>query len=432
MKCYKLSDTRRPMRAACDGPCLFRLHLCALVLVLLTPWRGSAEVRYRVVQLVTNEQVGAISSGTGGINRFGDVVGIYTVERGTNAYPYEWVPFVYRDGTGMVALAGPETLESAAATGINDSGQIAIWGSSSDGLLLAYRYTPGIGLEALGSIGDGTYDQTTGINNLGQVVGLSEVYNGTRWGEYGFLYTDGIGVTNIGSLNEGGFSAARDINDLGQVLGNSGGYAFLYTPETGIVSIGEGLVYAINNHGAAVGELSDTDGWYHAALYIDQATRLLTPKGTNASAYGINDHNVVVGQRNDQFRHVFVWTDRNGVMELDSLIPIGWYAGWPSGINDNGQIACEGGIRGLTSSGAIRLDPIPPKLFIQHSPTNLIVSWSPAWPGLALEATETLSTPDWQPLDTGGTNVVVLPVEAPQRFFRLNTASLAGMCCAPE
>jgi probable HAF family extracellular repeat protein len=237
MKCYKISTSHRLVQAWWVRSRIFVLSLGAPVFILSSV-SGMAEVRYRVIQLVTNDQKDAISSSTGGINRFGDVVGYYTVERGTNAYPYEWVPYIYKDATGMVPLVGPETLQSAAATGINDHGQIALWGSSGDGLLLAYRYTPGIGLEALGSIGDGTYDQTAGINNLGQIVGRSDVQMGKKFLELGFLYSDGTGVTNIGSLNESAYSAAYDINDRGQVTGNSDGYVFLYTLESGMVSIG--------------------------------------------------------------------------------------------------------------------------------------------------------------------------------------------------
>jgi probable HAF family extracellular repeat protein len=432
MKNAKSWTTHRSGPSARVGLRLVALNLCALGL-LLPSSNGSAEVRYRVVQLMTNEQVGAVTCWTAGINRFGDVAGTYAVERGTNAYPYEWVPFVYRDATGMVPLVGPETLNSAAASGINDHGQVALWGSSGDGLLLAYRYTPGVGLEPLGSIGDGSYDQTTGINNLGQVVGRSDASNGNQSWEYGFLYTDGKGVTNIGSIDEGAYSAAYDINDLGQVTGNSGGYIFIYTRQAGMVPIGEGLAHAINNLEMVVGEVPDIDGWYRAALYVDGATRFLTPPGMDAVAYGINDHNVVVGQRTSvgDSPRTFVWTERDGLMWLNDFIEPGWILTYPSGINENGQIACEGGIPGKTS-GTFRLDPIPPKLGINHSPTNLVVSWSPNWPGLALEATESLSRPNWQPVVTGGTNVVAMPATNSMRFFRLNLEGIRGLCCAPE
>ena len=95
-------------------------------------------------------------------------------------------------------------------------------------------------------------------------------------------------------------------------------------------------------------------------------------------------------------------------------------------INSHGQIV------GLSNHGAYRLDPIPPRLAIQPTATNMILSWTPAWPGLILEATDSLSFPDWQPLDTGGTNVIQVPLDSPNRFFRLDTSALAGLCCAPE
>jgi hypothetical protein len=168
-------------------------------------------------------------------------------------------------------------------------------------------------------------------------------------------------------------------------------------------------------------------------MYFDGETRMLTPPGMDAIAFGINDHNIVVGQRNKigESPRIFVYSERIGLTWLNDLIEPEWILGYPSGINDNGQIACEGGIPGQTS-GAFRLDPIPPKLSVQHSSTNLTVSWSPAWPGLVLEASESLSAPDWKPVDTAGTNVVALPLEPHQRFFRLNLEGISGLCCAPE
>lgn len=63
--------------------------------------------------------------------------------------------------------------------------------------------------------------------------------------------------------------------------------------------------------------------------------------------------------------------------------------------------------------------------------TNLVISWSPAWPRIVLEATEDLANPSWQPVPTGGTNVLVVPVEGRQRFFRLNLEGIRGLCCPP-
>lgn len=412
-------------------------QLLALSLVFWA-WEGPAEVRYRVVQLVTNQEIGALDSATwaGGINRFGDVCGYYTVDRGTNSvnypYPYESKPFVYKDANGMLPLVGTSIRFSGFSSGINNRGQVAFWGTPDNMHSLAYRYTPGVGVEALGSISDGSGDVATAINNLGQVVGRSDAYRGNTPWEYGFLYTDEIGVTNIGSLNENAYSAAYDINDLGQVTGISGGYVFLYTPQTGMVSIGQGVGYGINSQGIVAGRV----GWgppYNAALYVNGTTRLLTSPDVDSEAYDINDHNVIVGQIFSGEWEIFVWTERDGMMGLNSLIEPGWHVLWPSGINEFGQIAAEGNfVPPDVATFAVRLDPIPPKLIAQRASTNLVVTWNPAWPGVVLESSGDLSASSWRPMATGGTNVVTLPIASGARFFRLNLEALRGLCCPPQ
>ncbi len=113
------------------------------------------------------------------------------------------------------------------------------------------------------------------------------------------------------------------------------------------------------------------------------------------------------------------------MVDLRALVPTNWWISWPMGINNRGQIAAAGG--GM----AVRLDPIPPTLTVRRVGTNVVVSWTPAWPGLVLESTADLSAPAWQPLYTGGTNVVTILDNIPQRFFRLNLEGARGLCWGP-
>ena len=93
--------------------------------------------------------------------------------------------------------------------------------------------------------------------------------------------------------------------------------------------------------------------------------------------------------------------------------------------DNNGQIAGE------ANGKAVRFDPIPPALAIRAATTNLVISWSPNWPGVVLEAADDLSAPEWQPVATDGTNLLAMPPEGPQRFFRLNLDGIRGLCCPP-
>jgi probable HAF family extracellular repeat protein len=405
---------------------------CALVAVAMSSISiagtavSAAEVRYRVLNLQSTAPAEVLYSEGRGINRHGDVVGSYWLPGDIAGRP-----FVYRDGSGFVPFAHVAEFFGW-PQGINDKGQVAVYGFlAGTESPTSWRYTPGVGYESLGTLGEegDIRDVPADINMLGQVVGRSDTYfEGAPWQD-AFLYTDGVGMVNLGHLPNR-YSSGRGINDLGQITGSSGGYAFLYTKGTGMVSIGQGVGYDINNRGVVAGKV----GWqppYQAAIYVGGTTRLLTTPDVDCQADAINEHNVVVGQIFDNPQRIFVWTERDGLMELNSLIEPGWNVLRPSGINDNGQIAAVGTFNGAYTA-AVRLDPIPPRLSIQRGSTHLMVSWSPNWPGLVLECTDELSAPNWQPLPSGGTNMVILPLTGASRFFRLNLDGIRGLCCAPE
>lgn len=102
------------------------------------------------------------------------------------------------------------------------------------------------------------------INNRGQIVGSSGQFGPGDPPEHPFLYANGV-MTDLGTLG-GNSSAALGINDLGQVVGYSNiptglhvSHAFLYS--NGVLSDLEGQVGAgvsiandINNRGEIVGE----------------------------------------------------------------------------------------------------------------------------------------------------------------------------------
>ncbi len=187
----------------------------------------------------------------------------------------------------------------------------------------------------------------------------------------------------------------------------------------------------INSEGVVAG----SDG-YDAVIFESGRMRLLGNLGGFCLSEGLNDHKVVVGQSERSWTYPttvsgFIWTEAEGLIDLNLLIDTnsGWYISRAWGINQWGQIACEGGV---TKAVGVRLDPIPPVLLLEQAGTNVVVSWQPAWPGLALEATDNLSSTNWQAIPTGGRSQVSLPKTGSQRFFRLNLAGAAGLCCAPQ
>ena len=118
----------------------------------------------------------------------------------------------------------------------------------------------------LGTLG-GTHSLAAGINNLGQVVGTSNIAP-PRVGEvHAFLWTAKDGMIDLGTLG-GAWSEASGINNRGQVVGYSDTappvelhwpHAFLWTAEGGMVDLGTlpGYVISwasgINNRGQVVG-----------------------------------------------------------------------------------------------------------------------------------------------------------------------------------
>ena len=200
----------------------------------------------------------------------------------------------------------------------------------------------------------GPHSYGTGINNLGQVVGNTDIYP-FYVGSYAFLYSNGQ-ITNLGTLG-GAESGATGINDAVQVTGHSvvcdpycGEHAFLYSNGqmkdlgAGFGSIGN----AINNLGQVTGQAA-----FGAFLYSNgQIQDLGTLPGTHlSSGHGINNLGQVVG---DSDAIPFLYS--NGQMyNLYDLIDPALHLTFllPKAINDQGQI-----IANYYQSGYL-LTPVP-------------------------------------------------------------------------
>jgi probable HAF family extracellular repeat protein len=247
------------------------------------------------------------------INNFGQVVGdSVNTSNFTGNHP-----FVYSNGTTQSF-----GISDGIPYGINDSGQI-VGGAYGIG---AFLYSNGTTSSLLPE-GGGAY----GLNNLGQVVGIFGSPSRA------FLYDNGT-ITNLGTLPGHNYSSAEDINDLGQVVGVSApsgvndGTAFLYSSNTGMISLGR---------------LFPTDA-YSVAIGINNLGQVVGWSGTNPNFYSESG----VGIR------AFLYSD--GVMQdLNNLIAPGsnFILTQAQGINDRGQIAGAGVINGELH--AVLLTPQP-------------------------------------------------------------------------
>lgn len=208
------------------------------------------------------------------INDVGQVVGRAQVfEDGQ----YRWHAFLRNNDGQVIDLHTPGPDESV-ATDINDDGQVV--GTLE---VVAFLYKDGQ-LKVLDGL-KGSVDMAFGINNVSEVVGVSQITNEAGLPtHHAFLYNDNNGeTTDLGTLPEGVASVATDINDDGQVVGwsdlpgtESGGRrAFLYengemTDLNSLIPTNSGWVLetadAINKEGQIVGTGTKEDGWKHLFL----------------------------------------------------------------------------------------------------------------------------------------------------------------------
>jgi probable HAF family extracellular repeat protein len=194
---------------------------------------------------------------------------------------------------GVVFEGPPSGTTFSQASGINDLGQVVGVSLNTDLQLRAFRTSPNSAInpatDDLGTLG-GSQSEATAINNLGQVVGSSTTVNGeTRAFRTAPNSSINAATDNLGTLG-GAESRARGINDLGQVVGestnvNGENRAFLYDQGqifdlNNLVAEDLGVIlnYAagINNRGQIIaGTSSNTPGGLQRAF-------LLTPIETTS------------------------------------------------------------------------------------------------------------------------------------------------------
>lgn len=412
---------------------------------------GVADVRYRVVQLELSEQDTNFLSTTGfTINDSGTVVGL--VDRRYET-PYASGShkgvFVYADDGGFREI-GPYEGTYSQANRLNNLGQVAVlsWRGyeTNDAWFYvenAIRFTPGRGFERLGDLG-GSYSRAMGINSNGDVVGTANTQHTNDFEHnHAFHYSDKHGMVDLGTF--GGISAAAvDINDDGWICGGylvpGVGYTgWIYHEWAGMIPMGPGVVGRINEQRVVVQSGYDL----YAVLVFPDGRRVpmrSSPEVTYDWFIGdLNDWNVVVDTSlrpvaNNPFGVPIgsIWTEREGMRDLNRLIDTnsGWFINYALDINNHGQIS--GAAIKERQQLAIRLDPIPPKPSIVCEGTNVVVSWLPAWPGITVESSGSISSTNWSAVPPGVTNHVTIPRTEGTRFYRLNLEALRGLCCAPE
>jgi probable HAF family extracellular repeat protein len=212
----------------------------------------------------------------------------------------------------------------------------------------------------LGTLGAASGTVAYGINNSGQVVGLSgtgQPVCGTcafyyLQQIYGFLWSNGI-MTSLGTPS-GLNSVAYGINNSGQVVGNyniPGPYgqfsgSFFYSGGTNVILKAGGSATAVNNSGQIAGSAGNAF-LYNAGVFTD----LGTLGGSGSTATAVNDSGQVAGYSSisgNSATHSFLW---NGAAMAD-LGTLGGTNSQALGINQSGLVVGFSQLPGNAASHA--------------------------------------------------------------------------------
>src|SRR5205085_9444196 len=107
--------------------------------------------------------------------------------------------------------------DNSFAWGINDAGQIAGFSRNATNDARAFLYTPGTGLQDLGTFPGGRTSSASAVNRLGQVVGFS---SGFLFSGHAALWSGGE-IRDLGSLPGYPSSEAVGINALSVIAGTA-------------------------------------------------------------------------------------------------------------------------------------------------------------------------------------------------------------------
>jgi probable HAF family extracellular repeat protein len=220
-----------------------------------------------------------------GINSSGQIVGVYDdPSRGLRQ------PFLLSGGSYTTLIPA-----RAVATGINDAGQIVltipatIEGNPNFAFLLSGGTLTSLDMPGSTSTG------VSGINNRGQIVGISSLLGSflLSGGTYTPIGVPGAMATLVAGINDSG-------QIVGQYMANGVGHGFVLSGSSYTTLDVPGAIYTfatgINNSGQIVGRYGTPDHINHGFLFSGDSFIPLAPPGSyDTLISGINDSGEIVG-----------------------------------------------------------------------------------------------------------------------------------------
>lgn len=277
--------------------------------------------------------------------------------------------------TRLVSRTGQST-----GAGINDGGQVAGWFVTPDGGVRAATWLDGVETRLRGLTGAKGNARAYGINNSGQVVGISDSAGHAR---HATLWDHGT-VVDLAGADDSQFSVASHINELGLIVG----YRDIDASTAHAVSWSEGHLTdlgalpggarasasASNRHGTVVGHSNFAGGesyLFHAVAWHDGSITDLgqLPGDLSSHANAINDAGTIVGASESVAVDLtaVAWFRVTGApVDLNTRLASGGCRSsdgspvrlqWATGINRNGQIAAYGSVLNSYEWIAFRLTP---------------------------------------------------------------------------
>jgi len=246
--------------------------------------------------------------------------------------------------------------EIGGGVGINDSGEVVGYTENARHVFRGFLWTKKTGMIALRTLPGGKNNFAAAINGAGLIAGGSDFLN-SKGHQHAVFWTADGKIHDLGTLHGAKSAEAVGINSHNEICGQAGGTGFTWTKAggmkvlRGLVKGGGSNVFAMNDSGMVVGNAGTSTAWGPVLWNSEGRIRELgTLAGGSGTAFGVNDLGQIVGYSRtaSMDAHAFIWSSKNGIQDLNDLIPAnsGWVLVWGSAINNAGQITGWGTING--------------------------------------------------------------------------------------